>query len=54
MRIISLFLYLASLRGSRPPGLRGKEIGLWYARRGKMKREHANVSNTSTHICQCK
>ncbi|XP_067932740.1 ATP-dependent DNA/RNA helicase DHX36-like [Watersipora subatra] len=36
----------ASQEGSnytrRPPGLRGKEIGLWYARRGQAKREHAN------------
>ena len=54
MKIIPLFFYLASLRGSRPPGLRGKEIGLWYARRGKMKREHANVSNNSTYTCQWK
>ena len=25
-------------RSSRPPGLRGKEIGLYYARKGKQKR----------------
>lgn len=27
-----------------PPGLRGKEIGLWYARRGKSRKEKIDMS----------
>ncbi|CAG5136542.1 unnamed protein product, partial [Candidula unifasciata] len=37
-----------SSRGRHPPGLRGKEIGLWYARRGRVRREQEQRSNRPT------
>ncbi|KAH9496537.1 hypothetical protein Btru_043302 [Bulinus truncatus] len=37
-----------SSRGKHPPGLRGKEIGLWYARKNRAQQEKQRSTNTSS------
>ena len=34
-----------------PPGLKGREIGMWYAKRGKARKEREEKMNVSNPCC---
>ena len=38
-------------RGGRPPGLRGKDIGLYYARKGREEKARREADPTLVSIC---
>lgn len=38
--------------GGHPSGLSGKDIGLWYARRGKEKKKQRDIENVRLNNCQ--